>query len=546
MTKPRIIALLSALLVALTLQAPGVVRAESKTPKAEQRLNFLVIEADDMRADDIRFMPKTRKLLGKTGLTFHNAFTPNPLCCPSRASFLTGQHSHNHGVLTHEPPFAFQSFDDSITLATQLKSAGYQTGLVGKYLNEYGAQNIHGTKKSSRTYVPPGWTEWWGNTDRPYKGGHTYNYFHPASVVNGALRHWPGRYTTNVTAGQTRALVTKFSARKAPWFLWWTPIAPHHGGPREKDDPPAYKRPDGATGYFVTPARPAYVKGRFNKRIRSGAGVPPGGQPELDMRDKPRYLRLGWPNLSAFEKSALTTVTRQRAEALAVLDDEVAKTIAAVKNAPGADRTIIAFTSDNGYYLGEHRKRQGKTNLHEPSIRVPLLMSGATLPQGSRYDPVTLLDLAVTIAKSAGTNLPKADGIDLSPTFAGDQGWRYPVVLEGLMGQRPYMQSRWTNKDWRRRLNTIGIRLGRYKLVRYSTGEAELYDLKKDPLELDSIHRSAPKLRKQLTNLWEAYASCKRAECTAVLPEKWQLTPADNAAITKAQWQAVVKRYGVR
>ena len=148
----------------------------------QTRPNVLVIEADDMRWDDLRWMPNVQRLLQRRGLTFENSFAPYPLCCPSRASFLTGEYAHNHHVYSHEDPFGFASFHDRRTIATVLQKAGYQTALVGKYLNGYGEQPIRRTGKSSLLYEPPGWTQWLAGSDHQWHPwdlfhGDTYAYF---------------------------------------------------------------------------------------------------------------------------------------------------------------------------------------------------------------------------------------------------------------------------------------------------------------------------------------------------------------------------------
>src|SRR5690606_8079350 len=125
------------------------------------RPNLVLIMFDDMRDDDLRFMPHTRRLVGGAGVRFVNSFSPNPLCCPARASSLTGQYSHNHRVYDVRAPYAFHSFDDRSTLATWLQKAGYATVYLGKYLNLYGEQPEPGASRGrSVRYVPPGWTDW--------------------------------------------------------------------------------------------------------------------------------------------------------------------------------------------------------------------------------------------------------------------------------------------------------------------------------------------------------------------------------------------------
>ncbi len=235
--------------------SPGATAAPTKPP------NVLVIETDDMRWDDLRWMPSVRRLIQGRGLSFENSFAPYPLCCPSRSSFLSGQYAHNHHVYTHLEPYGFAAFHDRHTIATVLQGAGYHTALVGKYLNGYGEQYLR-SGKSSLHYVPPGWDQWYAGSDHlwdfddPNYGGGTYSYNHLVQNINGEIQSFPGRYSTDVVAEQARGVITGFGKSKAPWFVWWTPTAPHHGLPVEPDDP----RPRGVA------------------TASSASGTPPGGR----------------------------------------------------------------------------------------------------------------------------------------------------------------------------------------------------------------------------------------------------------------------------
>ncbi len=515
----------------------------------DRRPNVLVIEADDMRADDLRFMPRLHQMVASTGISFANSFAPNPLCCPSRASFLTGQYSHNHGVLSHEQPYGFSAFDDTDTLATRLQGAGYSTALVGKYLNGYGEDPIALSAGPSLRYVPPGWTEWYGSTDHLWpersvtKGG-TYNYFHLTSNVNGTIASWPNQYTTNVTARQTRRLIGQFSRSSSkPWFIWWTPVAPHSGNPVESDDDVSVPTASGQRLKWRTPARPRSVKGRFDRLITHGSGVPLTHAAEPKKADKPRYLT-DLPPLTPREVLAARDMTRQRAEALWVLDRQVGRTLRALRRKALHANTIVVFTSDNGFYLGEHDKRWGKATLHEPSIRVPLLMTGPGIPRGRRFDPVTTIDLAPTIASWAGTKLKAPDGIDLSQIIQlGDHGWRRAVVLEGSMSERPYDPQR-AAAGRHMRFSVVGIRTGRWKVVNYNSGESEWYDLATDPLELSSLRVSqVPKSARQALLDALGYVTCRGAECRQPLPARLSMGPRAERLLTKNQRQAEVDYY---
>lgn len=511
------------------------------------RYNVLLIETDDMRADEIRWMPRTADVLAGSGIRFENAFAPNPLCCPSRTSVLTGQYSHNHQVLSHEGPYGFGSFDDRDTLATRLQTSGYRTALIGKYLNGYGVQATHREREDSLRYVPPGWTRWLAGSDHVWKAGQkfsggTYNYFNLTANANGILRTWPGQYSTDVLTDLAQETVREFEKSRDPWFVWASYVAPHHGGPQEPDDPGVVPRSDGFRVAWVTPARPEWVKGMFDAQITHGAGIPPFGTSEADRSDKPTYLRT-LPEFTDAERDALTAVTRQRAEALEVLDRDVSTMLTTLRKDGSLDHTVVVLTSDNGYYLGEHGKRQGKINLHEPSVRVPFLVAGPGVPHGVRYDPVTTMDLAATVAAWAGVVLTLPDGVDLTPTIRrGDLGWRHPVVLEGLMPEREY-QAALASPEWTERLNTVGIRLGRWKYVRYATGEYELYDLLRDPLELSSIN-DKPGLRQKLDQVWHSAVHCKAEACRADLPPGLQLSPVANEELTLRQQRETAAYYG--
>ena len=507
------------------------------------RPNIVMVMADDMRTDDLRFMPAVRQLVRDRGLEFRNSFSPYPLCCPARASFLTGRYAHNHHVYSHTDPYGFKAFDDRRTLATALRASGYNTGFVGKYLNGYGAEPSLVTGGPSFRYVPNGWTDWYGAVERParspYTSGGTYNYMHTIFNVNGRIDDsHRGQYQTDVLGRFARGLVTKYHRSSKPFFLYVSAVAPHFGGPRERDDPRPVQMSNGRYLTVATPARPRWVRGRFDSTITRAAGQPLSGPSEADVSDKPASVR-SFPEPNAAEWRAIRESTRQRAEAEYVLDREVARLVAQLKTSGEYANTVFMFTSDNGYFLGEHHIPQGKIKPQEPSLRVPFLVAGPGIPHGVRFDPITTPSVTATIADLAGATMPfPADGWSLVPTIReGDQGWRTAVVTEGREGANTFPGDGRT---------TIGLRLGRWKYVRYSNGDTELYDLDADPNELQSLHRDPAyaEIRERLQGLWLAYKDCVGDSCRVPLPLDLQRSAAENRAATDRQSQGVRARYG--
>ena len=348
-----------------------------------------------MRWDDLRFMPHVRRLIQDRGLSFENSFAPYPLCCPSRSSFMTGEYAHNHHVYSHLNPYGFNAFHDGHTIATVLQQAGYRTALVGKYLNGYGQQPVRRTGQPSLHYVPPGWTQWYAGSDHlwplgdPRFGGGTYDYFDLAENVNGSIHAFPGRYSTDVLADQAREVISRFSRRPAPWFVWWTPVAPHFGLPVEPDDPLPSPRRDGGVTMWGTPARPDWVKGRFDSQVIHGAGTPLTHSAEADVSDKPRYLRRQ-PELSAAEKHAETD-RDAAAGGVALRARRAGRAHACAPPRPRRARRTRSSCSPptTATTSASTASGSGKITLHEPSLRVPLLLAGPGVPRGRRYDPVS-------------------------------------------------------------------------------------------------------------------------------------------------------------
>lgn len=529
--------------VRATAFSPGRPRdtALSRAVLQQSRPNVVSIMVDDMRADDLRYMPWTRRLIARQGVNFRNSFAPFPLCCPARASTLTGQYTHNHEVYSVKEPYGFHSFDDSSTLATWLKKAGYATVYLGKYLNGYGWMPAPGaeTGKSSQ-YVPPGWDEWRASVDggnylpRSHPDyGSTYHFFNTTLNSNGqGYENYRGKYQSRVYGKLSAEIIHRRAASDRPFFLFASYTAPHNGGPQEPDDPGVVLRDDGVGVKYGTPARPRDVRGMFDDVITAPPGASWADSPHIT--DKPAYLA-GQVPINAAEWDAILELTRQRAESLYVVDQAVRRTMKALADTGELEETLVTFTSDNGYFLGEQMIRKGKILPHEPSLRVPFLMRGPGIPRGeSRFDPFTSIDYAPTIAALAGAvPTSQVDGTSmLAVARSGDRGWRRAVLTE--TGPRPGT-TRLTDESGRPvpdghptqdRRWAIGIRTDRYLFIDIApadgeaVGEMELYDLALDPDQHTNLANDADEngygdvlvlLRQELARM----RACDAAECSA-------------------------------
>ncbi len=479
----------------------GVVAAK---PGSKSRPNVIVVMSDDQTVADMRVLPKVQRLIGDRGVTFANNFASNPTCCPSRSTFFSGRYGHNTGVFRNSVPAGgFESFDGSETLPVWLQRAGYSTAHVGKYLNGYGGVG------SPPTYVPPGWSDWYGSVDPT-----TYRMYGYTLNQNGQLVDYgdydtedPATYQTDVYAQKGVEFIERQAQLGTPFFLSMAPLAPHvevFTRPSEgEDDPP--------TPTFPNPRPAPRDAGAFR-----GAKLPTGPSfNEADISDKPEGVR-GRPLLSSTAISQARKKYRSRLASLLAVDDMVGRLVRTLRRTGELDDTVIMFVSDNGFLLGEHRIPTGKQYPYEESIRVPLEIRGPGIPKGQvREQLAANVDLAPTILRLTGAQ-PRGpiDGRSLLPMIKGKRRYNgRAIVLENWCQTSDFCYDPDNPLTPRYR----GVRTDRYAYMRYPNGEQEMYDLERDPEELDSLHNSRRYAdeRAALSRLLDQVELCEQQGCQA-------------------------------
>jgi N-acetylglucosamine-6-sulfatase len=451
----------------------GSASGQSKSASAVPP-NVLVLMTDDQTVESMRVMPNVKTLLADRGVTFDNSFVSYSLCCPSRSTFLTGQYAHNHGVWGNTAPNGgYYKLDSTNTLPVWLQRAGYQTIHLGKYLNQYGTRNAR--------EIPPGWGQWYGTPDPS-----TYRYLNYTINENGNLVSFgtaASDYKTDVESRLAVDLIARQAADPRPFFMWVAFLAPHSGAPRDADDP---------TG-LATPSPAPRHKNRF---ANEPLPTPPSLN-EADISDKPVAIR-NRPLLTPARLNAVRLSYQQRLESLLAVDEAVAQIVNELTRTGKLDNTYIIFTSDNGFFHGEHRVPAGKVLLYEPSIRVPLIIRGPGIPAGQhRSQFVANIDLAPTITQVTGAQPGRVmDGRSLIP-FAKDR-----LLQSGrdILLETP---------------TYAAVRSPNWLYAEYTTGERELYNLARDRDELNSLHAD-PRYDKIKANLAARLARlrlCKGSAC---------------------------------
>ena len=426
------------------------------SPTFAERPNVLIILSDDQRYDTMDYMPLTKARLFAGGVSFPNAYITTPLCCPSRASILTGMYAHRHGVRLNAIALRKETFVE------RLKKAGYFTGQVGKYLNSW-----DGSARPEFDFWAAG-------------PGGVAHYFNPRLNVNGTWAVHHG-YLTHVLRDHAMEFLRRAAQQEKPFVLLFSPNAPHFayapsgGTPQGPRDIPFFMRPpDPAPGdeklYLDVPAhRPP----SFNK---------------VDLSTRPRWFRSLVP-LSPDLIAQIDVFRRKQLQTLNGLDRAIDSLLSALAAQGTLDRTLVVYLSDNGHFWGEHGIAWGKNAVYEESSRVPFAVRYPRLASKPRVEArlVANIDIAPTIYELAGLAIPpEVDGRSLVPlldaTRAQPTPWREELLIEGW-ATAPALELGWAPY--------AAIHTGRHVYVETEGDRSELYDLTTDPYQLNNQAGSA-------------------------------------------------------
>ncbi len=449
------------MLTRIGLTAAVTVSASAMQPGVSteiQRPNIIFILADDLRWDAMGFMGhpflKTPNLdrMRAEGVHFQNAFVTTALCSPSRASILTGAYAHNHRVIGNEKREI--DHDKMPTFPRLLKESGYETGFVGKWHMKRG------------DYPRPGFDYWLS-----FKGQGVYT--DPVLNENGNVVKATG-YTTDILTDYAVKFIQK--EREAPYCLYLSHKAVHSPftpAPMDAESYAGIKLKEPANARDTYAGKPKWTRAVVS--VETGVHVDGPDAVEPPVWDPSHARWMGYmKTLNALDRSLgrILDVLAERGE---------------------LDNTVIIFTSDNGYFHGEHGVGD-KRLMYEESIRIPLLMRYPPLAQaGSTVNQMVLnIDLAPTILDLAGVSAAKTmQGYSVLPLLAGRaDGWRTSFLYEYWI-------------DLTLRIpRTVGVRTEDWKLIRYPDIDDidEMYDLKRDRIEMTNL-ALAPDHEKQRKTL---------------------------------------------
>ncbi|GAB4008308.1 sulfatase-like hydrolase/transferase [Nocardioides ultimimeridianus] len=457
---------------------PGVLHQPPLVPSPAvhtKQHNIVMIVTDDMRTDELAYLPHVQRLIVDRGVWFTRAISPHPMCCPARAELTTGEYAQNNGVHHNTGPYGgFPSLiDPDDNLGAWLQGAGYYTAFVGKYLNSYtGQERIRG------------WNMWKAAVHDVYD-------YH-------AVRYYGGHVIHGYVAGTT----TRFTDRAIraghdsgrPFYVVSNYLAPHDAVD--------------ASGFSLPVPAPAYQ--------HACDSLQPGylNDPAFLTRTVNGLPASMWSKI--LPASDYVTESRARICALRSVDDGVARIVRTLRRTHELADTDIVFVSDNGFNLGEHRLH-GKNWITDESLQVPIVATGPDFPSGTESAvPVSLVDLPATYLQIAGGYAGRPqDGLSLLDIL------RSPPLRDTLL-----VQTGDAVDDSSPGFAYRGVTTNRYL---YAVNPSEptsglLFDRRLDPHGLVNVFNDPryAEIRTALQGRLDQLSTCSGADCNQVfgpLPE---------------------------
>jgi len=442
----------------LILSLSGLIGCGGSAPPEEPaRPNIVFVLLDDVRFDDLGFtghpfvQTPNFDRIAREGAQFTNAFTATPLCSPNRASILTGQYAHTHGIIDNVD--RSEQSHKLITFPLLLQQSGYVTGFFGKW-----HMGVDDTRR-------PGFDEWLSIKGQGY-------YFDPDVNDNGVSKKLEG-YATDIFSDRAADFIRE--DREKPFLLYLSHKAVH---------PNIFQHADGSIdaipedGGFTPPERLKTLYADQTVQRRPNAASYGEGKRAL-LRPIP-----GLPKLSA-ETATPDHIILNRLRMLTAADEGFGRILAALEESGQLDNTFIVVTSDHGYFYGEHGLNKERRLAYEEIARTPLAVRyPSTIAAGTKVYPFALsIDLAPTMLEVGRADIPEdIQGRSLLPLLLGEtpSDWRKTFLIEYF-----------SDTVWPR-LVTMGyqaVRTDRWKLIRYVDlkGMDELYDLDADPYEMENL-----------------------------------------------------------
>lgn len=450
-TRRSVLSMVSIILVASGVAACALEREAVDPIAPADGPNVIVVLVDDMRTDELRYMQQTTELMVDGGMSFPNAISPHPVCCPARAELLTGTYGQNNGVHHNSGAWGgYQALEDEVnTVPSWLHAGGYRTSFIGKYLNNYGRSTDNQTP-------PPGWTDWQPIVRR--LSAYTDPTFFGEEPATG--------YTPHLIQDRALDVIQASAKGDRPFYLMINETAPHDRMEESEEGHPVHASPL---------PEPAYADFPVDRRTVPGLDHPQYMDKGVDF---PRSMRGSWVARDEVVDRAVA-----RIRSLQTVDDFMAELDATLTELGLQDDTYIVFASDNGYMQGEHRLRQ-KNWLTQESLQVPLLVRGPGIAPGTQDDRIaSIVDLPATVLDLAGIAAGGTlDGSSLLPALRGQVSpWRDTTLVQ--TGTSQTGSSGWFFR---------GVMTTRYTLGHDMRPDVErghfLFDHQVDPFEVRNVY----------------------------------------------------------